>query len=158
MNIDIERTDRSPGLVILGVAKSDAHAVANRLIELQLRQVGYEVVNLGVCTPLEDFADAHTAHPEAVAVLIGSLNGHAVQDLADLPALRAAGRLACPVVLGGNLSVGSRKTERTLARLFELGVDRIVEDPADLPRILKQLGRPRSRSRTLQPERVSSRD
>ncbi|HET9167942.1 MAG TPA: cobalamin-dependent protein [Actinospica sp.] len=156
MDIRTERSERSPGLVILGVARSDAHAVANRLIELQLRHSGYEVVNLGVCTPLEDFAEAHAAHPEALAVLIGSLNGHAVQDLADLPALRAAGRLDCPVVLGGNLSVGSRKSERTFQRLFELGVERIVEDPADLPRILKQLGRPRSRSRTETPDRVSS--
>ncbi|MEV7970160.1 cobalamin-dependent protein [Sphaerisporangium sp. NPDC088356] len=129
MNVPQERGGR---LVILGVTESDAHAVANRLIAMMLRRHGLEVVNLGVCTPLAEFADALDRHPGAEAVLIGSLNGHAHHDLRDLPALRAAGRLCRPVILGGNLSVGSHKRDADLGRLRDLGVDHLLDDAAGL--------------------------
>ncbi|MFF2148173.1 cobalamin-dependent protein [Kitasatospora sp. NPDC058190] len=134
-------TPSGPGerMVILGVAESDAHAVANHLIGMQLRGHGFTVLNLGVCTPLEEFADALDAHPQAEAVLIGSLNGHAHQDLQGLPELRAAGRLRCPVIVGGNLSVGSHKTEADLERLRELGVDHLLSDADELVLLLDRL-------------------
>ncbi|MFJ1702454.1 cobalamin-dependent protein [Kitasatospora sp. NPDC088346] len=123
-------------LVILGVAESDAHAVANHLIAMQLRLHGLQVLNLGVCTPLADFAAAHAAHPHAEAVVIGSLNGHAHQDLRTLPELRARGLLNCPVVVGGNLSVGSRKDGGEEERLRSLGVDHLLADATQLPVLL----------------------
>ena len=130
---------RGERLVVLGVAESDAHAVANQLIALQLRDYGFTVVNLGVCTPLGDFADAVDAHPQAEAVLIGSLNGHAHHDLRELPALRAAGRLHPPVIVGGNLSVGSRTTEADLSRLRDLGIDHILTDSNEIVLLLDRL-------------------
>lgn len=125
--------------VILGVAASDSHAVANHLISHSLREYGFTVVNLGTCTPIEEFAVAYAQHPEAEAVLIGSLNGHAHEDLRDLPLARSTGRLPCPVILGGNLSVGSQKSETSIARLYALGVDRILRDPAQIPATLDEL-------------------
>jgi methylaspartate mutase sigma subunit len=122
--------------VILGVAESDAHAVANHLIAMQLREHGFTVVNLGVCTPLGDFADALEAHPDSEAVIIGSLNGHALADLAELPRLRAEGMLSRPVIVGGNLSVGSHKSAEDRSRLLSLGVDHIIDDPNQLPLLL----------------------
>ncbi|MER5884169.1 cobalamin-dependent protein [Streptomyces sp. NPDC001941] len=133
------RQGQGDRLVVLGVAESDAHAVANQLIALQLREYGFTVVNLGVCTPLTDFADALDRHPEAEAVLIGSLNGHAHHDLRDLPALRAAGRLDRPVIVGGNLSVGSRKSEADHQRLLDLGVDHVLPDAGELVLLLDRL-------------------
>lgn len=132
-------TTSPPRQVILGVARSDAHAVANHLIAMRLRESGFTVVNLGVCTPLEEFAEAHTAHPDAEAVIIGSLNGHAYEDLRDLPVLRSSGLLQVPVIVGGNLSVGSRKSERDHERLYELGVDYILGDADQLPLLLDLL-------------------
>ncbi|HEY5833870.1 cobalamin-dependent protein [Streptomyces sp.] len=119
-------------LVVLGVAASDVHVVANKLIEMHLRANGLTVVNLGVCTPLREFAAAVRANPQAEAVIIGSLNGHAYEDLQELPALRASGRLTCPVVLGGNLSVGSGKAHDEAAPFYALGVDRVLRDAAEL--------------------------
>ncbi|MGW3633614.1 cobalamin-dependent protein [Streptomyces sp. NPDC005122] len=131
--------EQSGRLVILGVAESDAHAVANHLIAMQLQDHGFIVINLGVCTPLGDFADALDRHPEAEAVLIGTLNGHAHQDLKSLPQLRAAGRLNCPVVVGGNLSVGSHKSGADRERLYALGIDHILTDAGELVLLLDRL-------------------
>jgi methylaspartate mutase sigma subunit len=119
-------------LVILGVAASDAHAVANRLIDLRLRAAGITVVNLGTCTPLAEFAAALHRHPSAEAIAIGSLNGHAWADLRELPALRAAGELGCAVIVGGNLSVGSAKSGNEEQRLLDLGVDHVLRDADQL--------------------------
>lgn len=127
------------GHVILGVAASDSHAVANRLIATTLRLSGFTVVNLGVCTPLEEFDAALRADPHAAAVVIGSLNGHAYDDLRELPEFRARGGLGRPVVLGGNLSVGSRKSGDDHARLHALGVDHILDDLSGLVELLDRL-------------------
>jgi methylaspartate mutase sigma subunit len=53
--------------------------------------------------------------------------------------LRSAGQLACPVIVGGNLSVGSHKSPETANRLRALGVDHILEDAHELPALLDQL-------------------
>ncbi|MFF3906411.1 cobalamin-dependent protein [Streptomyces sp. NPDC001848] len=126
-------------VVILGVAASDSHVVANQLIARFLSDLGFHVVNLGACTSVEEFADACAEHPDAEAVLIGSLNGHAWEDLRELPEAKRSGRITCPVVLGGNLSVGSRKDPSAHARLYACGVDRIVADPTSLPAVLDEL-------------------
>jgi methylaspartate mutase sigma subunit len=126
-------------LVILGVSASDSHAVANHFIAYQLRELGFTVVNLGTCTPVAEFAAACQENPDAEAVLIGSLNGHIHEDLRDLPEARAAGLIPCPVIVGGNLSVGNTNDAAARARLYALGVNRILTDPADIPAVLDQL-------------------
>jgi methylaspartate mutase sigma subunit len=134
--------------VILGVAASDAHVVANQIIALRLRQLGYHVVNLGACTPVSEFVSCLARHPEAIAVVIGTLNGHAVEDLTPLRAAKDRGLLPRPVIVGGNLSVGSRKTGNEARRLLDLGVDHVL---ADIDSLVVLLGELRDRARLLAP-------
>ncbi len=131
--------DRTGRLVILGVAASDSHAVANHLIAHALRAQGLTVVNLGTCTPVAEFADACERHPEAEAVIVGSLNGHIHEDLHDLADAKRQGRIHCPVIVGGNLSVGSTKDDSAIAALYELGVDHVLNRPAELIPLLDAL-------------------
>ncbi len=132
-------SEQNRGTVVLGVAASDAHAVANHLIAYSLRANGFDVVNLGTCTPVSEFAEAAREHPDALAVVIGSLNGHVHEDLRDLRAAREAGDIACPVIVGGNLSVGSKKNASDIERLHALGVDHILTRPEDLHVVLDQI-------------------
>ncbi|MFD3540134.1 cobalamin-dependent protein [Streptomyces sp. NPDC058662] len=125
--------------VILGVAASDSHAVANHLISYSLRGLGFDVVNLGTCTSVEEFAQACEEHPHAEAVVIGSLNGHVHEDLRGLDRAKQSGRITCPVVVGGNLSVGSHKDSSSHDRLYAAGVDHILSEPAELPALLDAL-------------------
>ncbi len=117
------------GTVILGVAGSDTHVVANYLIAHMLRADGYRVVNLGACTPLIEFMEAYAAHPDALAIMIGSVNGHAKDDLRQLDTLKARFGVRCPVILGGNLSVGSRKEIGLNEYYQRLGVDLVITQP-----------------------------
>lgn len=132
--------------VILGVAASDSHAVANHLIAYSLRGLGFDVVNLGTCTPVDEFAEACARHPEAEAVVIGSLNGHVHEDLRGLDKAKQSGRIACPVIVGGNLSVGSHKDGSSHERLYAAGVDHILSDPSELPGLLDALRAERERT------------
>jgi methylaspartate mutase sigma subunit len=113
--------------VILGVTESDSHVVANHLIAYHLRTHGFEVINLGACTPVRDFVNAYAEHLDAEAILIGSNNGHALTDLAGLEQAKHAGLLDCPVILGGNLSVGADKDPDFLRHFAEIGVDHILD-------------------------------
>lgn len=131
--------DRAGRLVILGVAASDSHAVANHLIAQALRAEGFTVVNLGTCTPVAEFADTCARCPEAEAVIIGSLNGQIHEDLHDLAAAKLTDKIPCPVVVGGNLSVGSAKEESSITRLYELGVDYVLSSPTKLVPLLDDL-------------------
>jgi methylaspartate mutase sigma subunit len=127
------------GLVILGVAESDAHAVANQLIAYHLRSDGFAVLNLGACTSIAEFADACRRHPEALAVVIGTTNGHALEDLQPLRQAKDRLEIPCPVILGGNLWVGADKPSDIEDRFHALGVDRIIERPSDLVSSLESL-------------------
>ena len=128
--------------VILGVAASDAHVVANHLIAFQLRHLGYHVVNLGACTPVSEFVACAAAHPDALAVVIGTINGHAVEDLTPLRAAKDQNLLPCPVIVGGNLSVGSTKTGKESDVLLALGADYVLADIEELVQLLGNLRHP----------------
>lgn len=138
---------QTTGKVILGVAASDAHVVANHLIAYQLRAQGYEVINLGACTPVEEFASAGRAHPDAIAMLIGSLNGHAYEDLKELKSAKHSGAIGCPVIVGGNLSVGSEKKESDVTRLYGIGVDHVLSYPSEILPLLRELQDTRTMNR-----------
>lgn len=127
------------GLVILGVAESDAHVVANKLIEYELRLVGYQVINLGACTPIDEFVDAFRANPDADAIVIGSVNGHAYEDLKELQDARRDFLITCPVIVGGNLGVTREQAARTRQALLSLGVDHVLDDASELIPTLRNL-------------------
>src|SRR5579884_2469889 len=97
--------------VILAAPRSDAHVVALKLLELALEERGYDVLNLGVCRPAGEIAEAaaEAASRGPAAVLLSCQNGHALTDLADLhPRLEALGVAgAVRVYAGGRLAVGA---------------------------------------------------
>jgi len=131
----------NPAKVILAVAASDVHVVANHLIAARLRGAGYEVINLGAATPTQEIIECWQSHKDALAIAIGSLNGHAVQDLADLAELKKLYQVACPVIVGGNLSVGSVKNDGEGEALRENGADYVLKDAEELLALLEDLSK-----------------
>lgn len=125
--------------VILCVAASDAHVVGNHMIAMFLRDNGLDVINLGAATSIEEMMEAYQMNPDVLAIVIGSMNGHAVDDLAGLGNAKRDYQLRCPIFLGGNLSVGSQKTNREVETMLNDGVSEIVSDPEHLLKILKNI-------------------
>ncbi len=109
--------------VVTGVVGNDIHVVANRLIEISLKERGFEVFNLGVNTYLEEFIDA-VIETDADVLLISSLNGEAEGWSRDLLFLK--GRFDLDGVLfaiGGNLSVGEASQEDIVPKYKAYGYD-----------------------------------
>jgi methylaspartate mutase sigma subunit len=70
--------------IVLCVAASDSHVVGNQLIAMFLRDHGFDVINLGAATSVSEMMEACRSHRDVLALVIGSMNGHAVDDLAGL--------------------------------------------------------------------------
>ncbi|WP_199350970.1 cobalamin-dependent protein [Haliangium ochraceum] len=138
-------------VVILGITRSDAHVVANILIAHQLRRHGYVVVNLGVCTPTLEFMRTYRRHPDALAIAIGSMNGHGYEDLADLPRLRQQYNVGCPIILGGNLGIEGKSRFQVEDRFKALGVTMLLDTPEELLVELDRLREERARMPAILP-------
>lgn len=109
--------------VVTGVVGNDIHVVANRLIEISLKERGFEVFNLGVNTYLEEFVDA-VVETNADVLLISSLNGEAEGWCRDLGFLKQKYDLSKVVfMIGGNLSVGEVGDDIIVPKYKSYGFD-----------------------------------
>lgn len=127
------------GKILLGVTKSDAHVVANHLIAFDLREKGYQVENLGACTPIEEFILETLALDNVDAILIGSLNGHGLEDIRGLKELKELYDIRIPIIMGGNLSVGKDKNSNLEEELKEEGIDYILKDSSEIAPLLEEI-------------------
>jgi methylaspartate mutase sigma subunit len=109
--------------IVTGVIGNDVHAVANRLIELELQERGHTVFNLGVNTKLEEFIDA-LIETRSEALLISSLNGEAESWTSQIYKAKLKRKLLSNVlfVIGGNLSIGE-SCENIESKFKKFGFD-----------------------------------
>ena len=97
--------------VVLGVIGADCHAVGNKILNHALNAAGFEVVNLGVLVPQNEFLNA-AIETDAKAILVASLYGHGEIDCRGLrDRCKEAGIGDILLYVGGNLVVG--KTDFT---------------------------------------------
>ncbi len=109
--------------VVTGVVGNDIHVVANRLIDISLKERGFEVFNLGVNTYLEEFLDA-VVETNADILLISSLNGEAEGWCRDLLFLKEQYDMEnVTFVIGGNLAVGEGTNDDIIPKYKEYGFD-----------------------------------
>jgi methylaspartate mutase sigma subunit len=125
--------------VVTGVVGNDIHVVANRLIEISLKERGFTVYNLGVNTYLEEFLDA-VVETDADVLLISSLNGEAEGWCRDLQILKKSYRFRKRVVfmIGGNLGVGEMDPATLVPKFKGYGFD-LVFHQVDLNEGLDRL-------------------
>jgi 5-methyltetrahydrofolate--homocysteine methyltransferase len=90
----------SRGTVVLATVKGDVHDIGKNLVEIILRNNGYDVVNLGIKVPPEALVAACRDHrPDAVG-LSGLLVKSAQQMVITAHDLEAAG-IEVPILVGG---------------------------------------------------------
>src|SRR5207245_11693912 len=66
----MEKADTAKrGKVVLGTVKGDVHDIGKNLVEIILKNNGYEVVNLGIKVPPEELIKAYQEHkPDAIGL------------------------------------------------------------------------------------------
>ena len=117
---------------VLGVIGADCHAVGNKILAHALRAAGFEVVNLGVLVPQQEFVNA-AIETDAKAILVASLYGHGEIDCRGLrDACKEAGIGGIKLYVGGNLVVGKTDFTEVKEKFLAMGYDRVYE-PGILP-------------------------
>src|ERR1700704_2510735 len=97
----MEKADTAKrGKVVLATVKGDVHDIGKNLVEIILKNNGYDVVNLGIKVPPEDLIKAYQQHkPDAIG-LSGLLVKSAQQMVITANDLRDAG-IEIPLLVGG---------------------------------------------------------
>lgn len=120
--------------VILGVIGSDCHAVGNKILEHAFMEAGFNVVNIGVLSPQEDFINA-AVETKADAILVSSLYGQGEIDCRGMrEKCEEAGLDKILLYVGGNIVVGKQNWQEVYDRFKNMGFDRIYP-PGTSPEI-----------------------
>jgi len=118
--------------VVLGVIGADCHAVGNKILNYALTSAGFEVVNLGVLVPQEEFIHA-AIETGAKAILVASLYGHGEIDCRGLRnRCQEMGIGDILLYVGGNLVVGKTDFTEVRNKFLAMGYDKVYE-PGILP-------------------------
>jgi len=97
----MEKADTAKrGKVVLATVKGDVHDIGKNLVEIILKNNGYDVINLGIKVPPEDLIKAYQEHhPDAIG-LSGLLVKSAQQMVITASDLKEAG-IKIPLLVGG---------------------------------------------------------
>ncbi|GAA0123769.1 MAG: methylaspartate mutase subunit S [Clostridium argentinense] len=111
--------------LVLGVIGADCHAVGNKILDYALTEAGFNVENIGVLSPQEDFINA-AVETNADAIIVSSLYGHGEIDCRGLrEKCDEAGLKGILLYVGGNIVVGKQNWEEVQARFKAMGFDRV---------------------------------
>ncbi len=99
----LQQTDRkSSGKVVIGTVKGDLHDIGKNLVSLMLEGAGYEIVDLGVDVPAEEFVKQATALQPDIVAMSALLTTTMPSMRTTIDALTAAGlRNHVKVIVGG---------------------------------------------------------
>ncbi|MFR7871231.1 MAG: methylaspartate mutase subunit S [Fenollaria timonensis] len=111
--------------IVLGVIGSDCHAVGLTILDHAFTNAGFNVVNIGVLSPQEDFINA-AVETNADLICVSSLYGQGEIDCKGLrEACDEAGLKDIPLYVGGNIVVGKQKWEEVEPRFKAMGFNRV---------------------------------
>lgn len=99
----LQQTDRkSSGKVVIGTVKGDLHDIGKNLVSLMLEGAGYEIIDLGVDVPAEEFVKQVTSINPDVVGMSALLTTTMPSMKTTIDALTAAGlRNHIKVIIGG---------------------------------------------------------
>ncbi len=118
--------------VITGTVGKDAHVIGTKILSRALRDAGFNVVELGILTPPEEFIRA-AIESHADAILMSSLYGMAEMDLKGFKEkCIEAGLEDVLLYIGGNLGVGRHDFKDDEVKFKKLGFDRVYPPETDL--------------------------
>jgi len=149
----MEKADTAKrGKVILATVKGDVHDIGKNLVEIILKNNGFDVVNLGIKVPPEELIRAFQAHkPDAIG-LSGLLVKSAQQMVMTANDLKDAG-IGVPLLVGG-AALSAKFTQQKIAPSYD-GVVCYAKDAMTGLRLMNELMDPAMRERVLSEHAIS---
>jgi 5-methyltetrahydrofolate--homocysteine methyltransferase len=143
----MEKADAAKrGKIVLATVKGDVHDIGKNLVEIILKNNGYEVVNLGIKVPPEELIKAYQEHkPDAIG-LSGLLVKSAQQMVVTASDLKDAG-IEIPLLVGG-AALSAKFTETKIAPSYGKAVC-YAKDAMTGLRLMNQLMDPATREKVL---------
>jgi 5-methyltetrahydrofolate--homocysteine methyltransferase len=143
----MEKADAAKrGKVLLATVKGDVHDIGKNLVEIILKNNGFEVVNLGIKVPPEDLIKAYQSHkPDAIG-LSGLLVKSAQQMVVTANDLKDAG-IDVPLLVGG-AALSAKFTEQKIAPSYS-GAVCYAKDAMTGLRLMNEIMDPETRERVL---------
>ncbi|HEY2457437.1 MAG TPA: methionine synthase [Candidatus Acidoferrum sp.] len=149
----MEKADTAKrGKVVLATVKGDVHDIGKNLVEIILKNNGFDVVNLGIKVPPEELIKAFQAHqPDAIG-LSGLLVKSAQQMVITANDLKDAG-IQVPLLVGG-AALSAKFTQQKIAPSYS-GAVCYAKDAMTGLRLMNELMDPGTRSKVLSEHTVS---
>ena len=123
--------------LVIGVIGADVHAVGNKILYHAFTEAGFEVINLGVMVPQEEYIAA-AIESGADAIVVSSLYGQGELDCRGMrEKCDEAGLEGILLCVGGNIVIGKQNFEDVEARFKTMGFDRVF-GPGTPPEITIQ--------------------
>jgi 5-methyltetrahydrofolate--homocysteine methyltransferase len=143
----MEKADTAKrGKVVLATVKGDVHDIGKNLVEIILKNNGYDVVNLGIKVPPEDLIKAYNEHkPDAIG-LSGLLVKSAQQMVITANDLKDAG-IVVPMLVGG-AALSAKFTQTKIAPSYGKAVC-YAKDAMTGLRLMNELMDPATREAVL---------
>jgi 5-methyltetrahydrofolate--homocysteine methyltransferase len=143
----MEKADTAKrGKVVLATVKGDVHDIGKNLVEIILKNNGFEVVNLGIKVPPEDLIKAYQEHkPDAIG-LSGLLVKSAQQMVITASDLKDA-RIDVPLLVGG-AALSAKFTQQKIAPSYGNAVC-YAKDAMTGLRLMNELMDPATRAKVI---------
>ncbi len=147
LELFMEKADTAKrGKVLLATVKGDVHDIGKNLVEIILKNNGFDVVNLGIKVPPEELIKAYQSHhPDAIG-LSGLLVKSAQQMVITANDLKDAG-IGVPLLVGG-AALSAKFTEQKIAPSYS-GAVCYAKDAMTGLRLMNELMDPGARERVL---------
>jgi len=125
--------------LVLGVIGSDCHAVGNKILDYALTEAGFNVINIGVLSPQEDFINA-AVETNADAIVVSSLYGQGEIDCRGMrDKCDEAGLKGIKLFVGGNIVVGKQNWKEVHSRFIKMGFDRVYPPGTSVETTISEL-------------------
>jgi 5-methyltetrahydrofolate--homocysteine methyltransferase len=149
----MEKADTAKrGRIVLATVKGDVHDIGKNLVEIILKNNGYDVVNLGIKVPPEELIKAYQQHhPDAIG-LSGLLVKSAQQMVITANDLKDAG-ISVPLLVGG-AALSGKFTQTKIAPSYGNAVC-YAKDAMTGLRLMNELMDPATRDTVLRENAVS---
>ena len=152
----MEKADTAKrGKIVLATVKGDVHDIGKNLVEIILKNNGYDVVNLGIKVPPEELIKAYLQHhPDAIG-LSGLLVKSAQQMVITASDLKDAG-IMVPLLVGG-AALSGKFTQTKIAPSYGNAVC-YAKDAMTGLRLMNELMDPSTRPTVLKEHTASAGD